>query len=46
MTTRVLFLDDSGKPSPLDTTKAVVIAGFSIPSGLQPRWQSPTIEAV
>ena len=30
--TRVLFLDDSGKPSPLDTTKAVVIGGLSIPS--------------
>ena len=30
--TRVLFLDDSGKPSPRDTTKAVVIGGFSIPS--------------
>ncbi len=30
--TRVLFLDDSGKPSPRDPTKAVVIGGFSIPS--------------
>ena len=28
----MLFLDDSGKPSPRDTTKAVVIGGFSIPS--------------
>ena len=30
--TRVLFLDDSGKPSRADGTKAVVIGGFSIPS--------------
>lgn len=30
--TRVLFLDDSGKPSPEDATGAVVIGGFSIPS--------------
>lgn len=30
--TRLLYLDDSGKPSPLDATKAVVIGGFSIPS--------------
>lgn len=30
--TRVLYLDDSGKPHPRDTTRAVVIAGFSIPS--------------
>ena len=30
--TRVLFLDDSGKPSAADTSKAVVIGGFSIPS--------------
>ncbi len=30
--TRVLFLDDSGKPSYSDATKAVVIGGFSIPS--------------
>ena len=29
---RVLFLDDSGKPGGRDSTKAVVIAGFSIPS--------------
>ncbi len=30
--TRVLFLDDSGKPHPRDSSRAVVIAGFSIPS--------------
>lgn len=30
--TRVLFLDDSGKPSVSDTSRAVVIGGFSIPS--------------
>jgi hypothetical protein len=30
--TRVLYLDDSGKPHPRDSSKAVVIAGFSIPS--------------
>ena len=30
--TRVLFLDDSGKPHPRDSSGAVVIAGFSIPS--------------
>ena len=30
--TRVLFLDDSGKPSPKDDSGAVVIGGFSIPS--------------
>lgn len=29
---RVLFLDDSGKPGSRDSTKAVVIGGFSIPS--------------
>ena len=29
---RVLFLDDSGKPAARDSTKAVVIGGFSIPS--------------
>ncbi len=29
---RVLFLDDSGKPSLHDSSKAVVIGGFSIPS--------------
>ena len=29
---RVLFLDDSGKPSAKDNTRAVVIGGFSIPS--------------
>ena len=34
--TRVLFLDDSGKPSPRDTTEAVVIGGFSIPSAKVP----------
>ena len=34
--TRVLFLDDSGKPSPRDATKAVVIGGFSIPSAHVP----------
>ncbi len=32
MTTRVLFLDDSGKPDPNHPSKAVVIAGFAIPS--------------
>lgn len=30
--TRVLFLDDSGKPSERDTSKAVVVGGFSIPA--------------
>ena len=30
--TRVLYLDDSGKPHPGDSTGAVVIAGFSVPS--------------
>lgn len=30
--TRVLYLDDSGKPHPRDSSRAVVIAGFSIPS--------------
>ncbi|MCY4068854.1 MAG: DUF3800 domain-containing protein [Acidimicrobiaceae bacterium] len=30
--TRVLFLDDSGKPSAADASKAVVIGGFSIPA--------------
>lgn len=29
---RILFLDDSGKPGARDSTKAVVIGGFSIPS--------------
>ena len=32
MRSRVLFLDDSGKPGARDSTKAVVIGGFSIPS--------------
>lgn len=30
--TRVLYLDDSGNPSPAHASKAVVIGGFSIPS--------------
>lgn len=30
--TRVLYLDDSGKPHPRDSSGAVVIAGFSLPS--------------
>ena len=34
--TRALFLDDSGKPAARDTTKAVVIGGFSIPSANVP----------
>ena len=34
--TRVLFLDDSGKPATRDATKAVVIGGFSIPSANVP----------
>lgn len=34
--TRVLFLDDSGKPSVGDASKAVVIGGFSIPSSSVP----------
>ena len=32
MSTRVLFLDDSGKPDPNHASTAVVIAGFSVPS--------------
>lgn len=32
MGTRVLFLDDSGKPSSRDSSQAVVIGGFSLPS--------------
>ncbi len=32
MSTRVLFLDDSGKPDPKHASTAVVIAGFSMPS--------------
>ena len=35
--TRVLFLDDSGNPSPRDASEAVVIGGFSIPSGSVPK---------
>ena len=31
-TSRILFLDDSGKPSPNDGTSTMVIGGFSIPS--------------
>ena len=30
--TRILFLDDSGKPSPNDGTSIMVIGGFAIPS--------------
>lgn len=33
---RVLFLDDSGKPSYNDSTQAVVIGGFSVPSAVVP----------
>jgi hypothetical protein len=33
MTSRVLFLDDSGKPDANHASNAVVIAGFSLPSG-------------
>ncbi len=36
MTTRVLFLDDSGKPDAKHPSLAVVIAGFSIPSSRVP----------
>ena len=32
MTTRVLFLDDSGKPDVSHPSRAVVIGGFSVPS--------------
>lgn len=31
-TSRILFLDDSGKPSPHDGTSVMVIGGFAIPS--------------
>lgn len=34
--TTVLFLDDSGKPSALDPSRAVVIGGFAIPSASVP----------
>lgn len=34
--TRVLFLDDSGRPSARDSSKAVVIGGFAIPSAHVP----------
>ena len=34
--TRVLFVDDSGKPSHRHPSKALVIAGFSIPSSAVP----------
>lgn len=34
--TTVLFLDDSGKPDARDSSKAVVIGGFSIPSASVP----------
>ena len=36
LSTRALFLDDSGKPAIRDATKAVVIGGFSIPSANVP----------
>lgn len=32
MTTRILFVDDSGKPDANHASRAVVIAGFSLPS--------------
>ena len=34
--TRVLFLDDSGRPSTRDSSKAVVVGGFAIPSASVP----------
>ncbi|MDE2966968.1 MAG: DUF3800 domain-containing protein [Chloroflexota bacterium] len=34
--TRVLFVDDSGKPSPNHPSRALVVAGFSIPSAAVP----------
>ncbi len=36
MTTRVLFLDDSGKPDANHPSQAVVIAGFAVPSAEVP----------
>lgn len=36
MRSRVLFLDDSGKPDPGHPSRAVVIGGFSVPSDLVP----------
>jgi hypothetical protein len=36
MTTRVLFLDDSGKPDAKHPSGAVVIAGLAVPSALVP----------
>ena len=36
MGSRVLFLDDSGKPAARDSTRAVVIGGFSVPAGNVP----------
>lgn len=37
MSTRVLFLDDSGKPAANDSSRAVVIGGFSVASSSVPR---------
>ena len=34
--TRILFVDDSGKPSPNDDTNVMVLGGFSIPSEYVP----------
>ena len=36
MSTRVLYLDDSGKPALRDSSDAVVIGGFSIPAASAP----------
>ena len=36
MTTRILFVDDSGKPDEKHASHAVVIAGFSIPADVVP----------
>ena len=43
--TRVLFLDDSGKPSVKDNTKAVVIGGFAIRSENVPEFSQRIAEA-
>jgi hypothetical protein len=36
MQTRILYLDDSGKPDPGHASKAVVLAGFAIDADVYP----------
>ena len=45
MSTRVLFLDDSGKPAAKDSSRAVVIGGFSVASSSVPRLSRQTAGA-